>query len=100
MRLYHGTNIAFETIDLNRSKPNKDFGQGFYLSANYDQTLNMAQIKTEQLQEGEPVVMVYEIDEKEMHKLQILQFEEYCEEWAEFILANRNNASDQPVHKY
>ena len=26
MILYHGTNINFETIDLTKSKPNKDFG--------------------------------------------------------------------------
>ena len=32
MILYHGTNKAFDTIDLTKSKTNKDFGQGFYLS--------------------------------------------------------------------
>ena len=31
MKLYHGTNIVFDKIDLQKSKPNKDFGQGFYL---------------------------------------------------------------------
>ena len=33
MKLYHGTNIDFEKSDIDRSKPNKDFGRGFYLSA-------------------------------------------------------------------
>ena len=37
MILYHGTNKAFDTIDLTKSKPNKDFGQGFYLSREYSQ---------------------------------------------------------------
>ncbi len=32
MILYHGTNLDFAEIDLKKSKPNKDFGQGFYLS--------------------------------------------------------------------
>lgn len=32
MKLYHGTNMVFDKIDLCKSKPNKDFGQGFYLS--------------------------------------------------------------------
>lgn len=32
MILYHGTNADFGEIDLTKSKPNKDFGQGFYLS--------------------------------------------------------------------
>ncbi len=39
MILYHGTNNAFDTIDLTKSKPNKDFGQGFYLSREYSQAL-------------------------------------------------------------
>lgn len=33
MKLYHGTNIDFEKIDIDKSKPNKDFGRVFYLSA-------------------------------------------------------------------
>ena len=83
-----------------KSKPNKDFGRGFYLSPDYEQALNMAQIKTEQLQEGEPIVMEYEVDEIEMQKLQILRFEEYSEEWAEFILANRSNLTGGSIHQY
>ena len=39
MILYHGTNKAFDTIDLTKSKPNKDFGQGFYLSREYSQAM-------------------------------------------------------------
>lgn len=48
MRLYHGTNKEFQEIDLLKSKPNKDFGRGFYLSADYNQALNMAHVKMEQ----------------------------------------------------
>ena len=29
MKLYHGTNMVFDKIDLRKSKPNKDFGQGY-----------------------------------------------------------------------
>ena len=35
MILYHGSNVDFDVIDLNKSKTNKDFGKGFYLSDNY-----------------------------------------------------------------
>lgn len=34
MKLYHGSNILIDKIDLSKSKPNKDFGRGFYLSDN------------------------------------------------------------------
>lgn len=32
MILYHGTNCDFAEIDISRCSPNKDFGQGFYLT--------------------------------------------------------------------
>lgn len=33
MKLYHGSTVEIANIDLSKSKPNKDFGRGFYLSA-------------------------------------------------------------------
>lgn len=100
MKLYHGTNIVFDKIDLWKSKPNKDFGQGFYLSPDYNQALNMANIKTEQLQEGEPTVMEFEVEVRDIRSLHTLVFDDYSENWAEFILANRNNSAGTPVHNY
>lgn len=100
MKLYHGTNKDFDRIDLSKSKPNKDFGRGFYLSADYEQALNMAKVKTEQLESGSPVVQTYFIDDVAWEKLHILHFENYSEEWAKFILQNRNNPTDQPTHEY
>ena len=69
MKLYHGTNIDFEKIDIAKSKPNKDFGRGFYLSADYKQAQNMANIKFEQMETGKPLVQEYSIDEQEMQNL-------------------------------
>ena len=100
MKLYHGTNIVFDKIDLQKSKPNKDFGQGFYLSPDYDQALNMANIKTEQLQEGEPTVIEFEVEARDIWSLHTLVFDDYSENWAEFILANRNNSAGTPIHNY
>lgn len=99
MKLYHGTNQEFDEIDLLKSKPNKDFGRGFYLSADYYQALNMANVKVEQLGFGSPVVLAYEVEE-DWTELKVLRFEEYSEEWAKFILLNRNNATSHPVHEY
>ena len=63
MRLFHGTNVEFNEIDLMKSKVGKDFGCGFYLSANREQALELAQRKAEQSGEGEPKVYEYEFDE-------------------------------------
>ena len=100
MILYHGTNVAFDSIDLSKSKPNKDFGQGFYLSADYDQAMAMAKVKVDQLEYGSPVVLAFEVDESQMNQLKILRYNEYSEQWAEFILLNRRNDTDHPVHDY
>jgi hypothetical protein len=100
MILYHGTNRAFDVVDLAKSKPNKDFGQGFYLSEDYDQAMDMAKIKVEQLEEGEPIVMAFEVNESLMEQLKVLRYNEYTEEWAKFILLNRRNKSKQPAHNY
>ena len=66
MILYHGTNKAFDTIDLTKSKPNKDFGQGFYLSREYSQAMEMAKTKFDQIKSGFPTVLTYEVDEEQM----------------------------------
>lgn len=93
MILYHGTNVDFDIIDLKKSKPNKDFGQGFYLSIDYNQALEMAKTKVEQMEYGRPLVLSYEIDDEQLNKLKVLSFNNYSEEWAKFILLNRNNNS-------
>lgn len=54
MKLYHGTNKDFKQIDLLKSRPNKDFGRGFYLSADYAQARDMAKVKVELLATGSP----------------------------------------------
>ena len=55
MILYHGSNITIERIDLDKLRPNKDFGKGFYLSESEAQAMEMATFKTSLLG-GEPVV--------------------------------------------
>ena len=100
MRLYHGTNVEFEAIDLAKSRLNKDFGQGFYLSDNYSQAEKMAAVKVEQQKLGWPIVFTYEIDDDVFNFLRVKRLDDYSSEWAEFILSNRNNETGQPVHDY
>lgn len=96
MKLYHGSNQEIEKIDLRKSRPNKDFGQGFYLTEDKAQALRMAQQKVQQ-HGGIAVVNAYEFDEGLLHggKLKVKVFEGYTEEWARFIIANRDRRSQQ-----
>ena len=91
MRLYHGTNTDFSEIDLAKSFPLKDFGQGFYLTTIREQAERMAKRKHEALG-GKAIVQEYEFDESALHKddLKVLIFEGTTPEWATFIFNNRS----------
>ena len=96
MILYHGSNIVIGQIDLTKSKPNKDFGQGFYLSDNENQAQEMAEFKAMQLG-GDPIITRFEFDDTIMSdtSLKVLRFEEYSEEWADFVLKNRDGVATE-----
>ena len=91
MRLFHGTNIDFGDIQLSRCRPNKDFGQGFYLTDIRSQAEAMAVRRCEFEETGMPIVQEYEIDESILtgRFFDVLKFEGVSAEWAEFILNNR-----------
>lgn len=102
MILYHGSNTDITEIDLMMSKVGKDFGCGFYLSADKVQAFELAERKTEQLGTGMPTLNTYEFDEHCLNSfdLSMLQFQKYSKEWAEFVLMNRRNRTRIPSHSY
>lgn len=102
MILYHGSNIDIKEIDLAKSRPYKDFGRGFYLSADKNQALRMAEQRTSILLEGEPTINQYEFNEEllEDSSLRVLNFGEYNTEWARFVLKNRDINIKRPCHNY
>lgn len=93
MLLYHGSNMVIEEIDLTKSRPNKDFGKAFYLSADRKQAEEMAKFKV-LTSGGEQIVTVFEFDELHLKDLSIKRFESYSEEWAEFVYNNRDEKQD------
>ncbi len=102
MKLYHGSNVEIEQIDFSKSKPYKDFGRGFYLSDNKEQAWNMAHQKVMQTESGTETVNIYEFDESHLTdgSLKVKQFDSYCEEWAQFVLHNRNRSEALAGHTY
>ncbi len=90
MKLYHGSNINIDTIDLTKSKPFKDFGKGFYLSDNREQAEEMAIFKSS-ISGGYPIVTRFEFNALglESSGLKIQKFGLYSDEWLDFIIANR-----------
>lgn len=91
MILYHGSNTSIEKVDLAKCRPFKDFGQGFYLTTMKNQAQKMA-IRTSRIYGGKPCVNIYEFDESVLQtkNLNIRIFNEPTEEWALFVINNRN----------
>ena len=92
MRLYHGSNIAIDNINLAMCRPYKDFGQGFYLTDIEKQAEKMA-IRVARIYGEKPIVNIYEIDDdfKDFKDLKIKDFGiQTTEEWARFVMNNRS----------
>lgn len=100
MILYHGSNIEIGEILLSKGRHGKDFGRGFYLSADYMQAVRMSENVVRREGSGTPIVTKFEFDESSLDGFNVKRFEGYTEEWAQFVLANRKNRSDEQVHQY
>ena len=101
MILYHGSNIAIENIELSKCRPYKDFGKGFYLTDIRRQAERMA-ARTAKMFHGEPTLTSFEFDLNSAQKqcLKIKIFNSPDEEWARFVMANRDINAVQPNHDY
>lgn len=101
MKLYHGTVFDFSEIDLSRSKSAKDFGKGFYLSADRLQAEKWARFKSLQF-ELPAQVYEYDFDERllDSSSLKVKRFDNYSEEWAKFVFENRQNLSESNTHHF
>lgn len=102
IRLHHGSYVSIDRIDLSMSKKGKDLGRGFYLNPDYGQALLWAETRVRVLQEGKPIVTSYEfdIDHALQSGMKVKIFEEYTKEWAEFVVCNRRNDSENTQHPY
>ena len=102
MKLYHGSNIEIERIDLSGCKPFKDFGKGFYLTEIELQAKQMAS-RTALIFGGEPRLATFEFDMQratEDDTLKIKFFNEPNKEWALFIMNNRSRTNGCNGHDY
>lgn len=101
IRLFHGSNVEIEKIDLSKSRPFKDFGKAFYLSANEQQAWERAYAAIT-LWGGNPYVTPFEFDEQLMDsgELKVMKFDAYTEEWADFIFSNRDRRKPAYHHGY
>lgn len=102
IELYHGSNMVIKEVDLSKGRLGKDFGKGFYLSEDKHQAMRMAMLVTRREGTGEPTLNTFLFDETVLssNDINIIRFDSYSTEWADFVLMNRNNKSEILSHNY
>jgi len=101
MKVYHGSHIKVDEIDLSKCKPNKDFGRGFYVTKFRDHAEKWAKVIGEK-HGTNGVVSEFEFSENDFTKsiCKIKYFDGYSEEWLDFVVKNRDKNGETPVHDY
>ena len=97
MTLYHGSNVDVVAPDLLHSRPNVDFGKGFYTTPLYEQAVNW--VRKFETRGDKAIIAKFEFDEPANAVLKIMKFESYSEEWLDFILNCRagKDSSDYDI---
>lgn len=90
MTLYHGTNVRFEKVELEKGAPGKDFGRGFYMTDSLECAEKTARQHAARLG-GTATVLAFDFDDVAVHALRVRRFEKPCREWALFVKANRRS---------
>ncbi|MDR3364310.1 MAG: DUF3990 domain-containing protein [Clostridiales Family XIII bacterium] len=85
--LFHGSNQAFDVIDLSKAKDKRDFGRGFYTTTLKAQAEDWAKIIRQRL--GGDASYLYEISFRLADGLNVRRFSDLTSDWLEMIKQNR-----------
>ena len=84
MILYHGSFLEIVKPDLDHSRPNVDFGRGFYVTPPHEQAAKWCSKFKRRGKDG--IISCYEYAESRESELKTLKFDSYSEEWLDFVL--------------
>jgi hypothetical protein len=101
MKVYHGSDTYIETVDFSICKSGKDFGIGFYVTKYRRHAENMAD-KVADWHRTTPIVNEFDFRESayEDDRWSILRFNDYTEDWFNFVMLNRNNDTRVQAHTF
>jgi hypothetical protein len=103
MIVYHGSYREIHKIDLSLCVPHRDFGKGFYVTKFRKQAEEWAiRIALKHNQNDVGVVTEFVFYESAftdgVHK--VLHFDDYTDEWLDFVILNRRKDLPVPAHDY
>ena len=101
MKVYHGSYIEIEQIELAKCLPQKDFGQGFYVTKYKNHAENWARIIGKK-HKTQGVVTEFDYTESPFAQriCNIKHFDDYDEEWLDFVVDNRQNEGEKAIHDF
>jgi hypothetical protein len=99
MIVFHGSYTEIDTIDLSKCLPLRDFGQGFYVTKFYEQAKIWA-VRKGNTYNTKGVIIEYDFHEYAFESLNVLRFDDYSEEWLDFVVMNRQIGTKKPAHNY
>ena len=86
---FHGSNVEVKQPALRYSRRSLDFGAGFYTTTDFSQSEKWAKRITNVRQFGKPVISVYEIRDKDLDQLAILNFGSADISWLKLVVKFR-----------
>jgi hypothetical protein len=101
MIVYHGSYTKIEEIELEKCLPQKDFGQGFYVTKFRHHAESWAKVIGRK-HNTQGFVTEFDYTESPFAKriCKIKHFDDYNEEWLDFVVANRNNEEEKVIHDF
>ena len=99
MNLYHGSTMVVRKPNVKRGRKRTDFGQGFYLTTNFEQARRWALLKQQREISTKAVVSVFEFDEAILNSssYNVLTYNGPTEEWLNFVVKNQKTGT---AHNY
>jgi hypothetical protein len=88
--LYHGSTVPVERVDVTKGAVKKDFGRGFYTTADVDQAERFARLKARREGLAEGHVSVFRL--ADLEGLAVQRFLRSDADWFDFVLQNRGYA--------
>lgn len=92
MILYHGSYVEVSKPDLLHSRPNVDFGKGFYTTPILEQAVKWCSRFKRRGNEG--ILSKYILNEEAFKNCKVLKFESYSEVWLDYILSCRSEKDE------
>jgi len=94
MTLYHGSNVEVAEPKILAPSHTLDFGPGFYTTLFRGQAEDFARKVVLRKGVGQPIVNIYEIDEKVAFSLcDVLTFDSPNDVWLDFVCSNRDGSN-------